>query len=74
MKNEEDKEPFLLKIGEDNLPQGYGGRTQLVALQDVLTQSLACVFNLAIIRLISALHETKQYYAPYMSSTCYAIT
>lgn len=35
VKNEEEKQSFVGEIGEDNLPQEYGGRAQLVAPQDV---------------------------------------
>lgn len=33
--SEEQKEAFIQEVGEDVLPEEYGGRTKLVLLQDV---------------------------------------
>lgn len=40
MSNEEEKIDFIKEIGEDVLPEEYGGRAKLVALQDVMLPPL----------------------------------
>nr|DAD35799.1 TPA_asm: hypothetical protein HUJ06_006439 [Nelumbo nucifera] len=33
--NEKERKAFIMEIGEDTLPEEYGGKAKLVALQDV---------------------------------------
>lgn len=37
--NEKEKESFVKEIGEEILPEEYGGRSKLIAIQDVTTHS-----------------------------------
>lgn len=38
--NEEERREFIREIGEEVLPEEYGGRAKLVALQDVVHSPL----------------------------------
>lgn len=38
--NEEERREFIREIGEEALPEEYGGRAKLVALQEVLLSPL----------------------------------
>lgn len=38
--NEEEKEQFVREVGEDVLPEEYGGRAKFVAIQDVVLPPL----------------------------------
>lgn len=38
--NEEERREFIKDVGEDVLPEEYGGRARLIALQDAVLPSL----------------------------------
>lgn len=38
--NEDERQDFIKEVGEEVLPEEYGGRAKLVAIQDVVLASL----------------------------------